>query len=70
VVSPPIYRDTVDTSAALKTLFLERGKKYDEQLAMQPIKYMGTFPPGTHIKLANGEVSLVVRRTANNMFGL
>jgi len=67
MVSPRIYRDTVDTSAALKTLFLERGKEYDEQLAIQLIKYMGIFPPGTYVKLANGEVGIVVRRTANNM---
>jgi len=67
MVSPRIYRDTVDTSAALKTLFLERGKEYDEQLAIQLIKYMGIFPPGTYVKLANGEIGLVVRRTANNM---
>ena len=67
MVSPRIYRDTVDTSTALKTLFLERGKEYDEELAIQLIKYMGIFPPGTYVKLANGEIGLVVRRTANNM---
>ncbi len=67
MVSPRIYRDTVDTSAALKTLFLERGKEYDGQLAIQLIKYMGIFPPGTYVRLANEEIGLVVRRTKNNM---
>lgn len=67
MVSPRIYRDTVDSSAALKQLFLERGKEYDEELAVLLIKYMGIFPPGTYVKLANDEIALVVRRTANNM---
>ncbi len=67
MVSPRIYRDTVDTSAALKTLFHERGKEYDEQLAIQLIKYMGIFPPGTYVRLTNDEIGLVVRRTKNNM---
>lgn len=67
MVSPRIYRDSVDSSAALKQLFLERGKEYDEQLAVLLIKYMGIFPPGTYVRLANDEIALVVRRTANNM---
>ena len=67
MISPRAYKDSMEASAALKTLFLERGKAYDETLAVLLIKYMGVFPPGAFVKLNNGEVAVVVRRTDNNM---
>lgn len=67
MISPRAYRESMEASTALKTLFLERGKAYDETLAVLLIKYMGVFPPGVFVKLNNGEVAVVVRRTANNM---
>jgi len=67
MISPRSYKESMEASTALKTLFLERGKTYDETLSVLLIKYMGVFPPGAFVKLANGEVAVVVRRTGNNM---
>lgn len=45
MISPRSYKESMEASTALKTLFLERGKAYDETLAVLLIKYMGIFPP-------------------------
>ena len=63
MISPRTYRESMQASNALKTLFLERGKEYDETLAILLIKHMGVYPPGTFAQLANGEIAVVVRRT-------
>lgn len=67
MISPRTYKESMEASTAMKTLFLERGKAYDETLAVVLIKYMGIFPPGAFVKLNNGETAVVVRRTSNNM---
>jgi len=67
MVSPRNYQEQIISSSALKTLFLERGKEYDEKLALLLIKHMGVYPPGTFVELNNGEIAIVVRRTNNNM---
>jgi HD-GYP domain-containing protein (c-di-GMP phosphodiesterase class II) len=67
MISPRSYRETVEASSALKTLFLERGKEYDETLAVMLIKHMGVYPPGSFVQLANGETAVVVRRTEDKM---
>lgn len=67
MISPRTYKESLEASTAMKTLFLERGKAYDETLAVVLIKYMGIFPPGAFVKLSNGEVAVVIRRTSNNM---
>lgn len=67
MISPRSYKESLEASNALKTLFLERGNAYDERLSLLLIKQLGVFPPGAFVKLNNGEVAVVVRRTDNNM---
>ena len=67
MISPRSYRESMQVSNALKTLFLERGKEYDEILAVLLIKHLGVYPPGTFVQLANGETAVVVRRTDDKM---
>ncbi len=63
MISPREYKDSTDASKALQTLFLERGKEYDEKLAIKLIKHIGVYPPGSYVKLANGETAVVVKRS-------
>lgn len=63
MITPREYKDSNDASKALQTLFLERGKEYDETLSVLLIKHMGVYPPGSYVKLANDEIAIVVRRT-------
>lgn len=50
-------RSTLD---ALKTIYRDRDKHFDEQLALEFIQLMGPYPPGTIVELVNGAVGIVL----------
>ncbi len=50
-------RSTLD---ALKEIYRERGKQFDEELALEFIQLMGPYPPGTIVELNNGAVGIVL----------
>jgi len=57
------YRSGIPSHRALRELFLGKGEEYDEHLAVSFIKELGVYPPGTFVRLANGETAVVIRRT-------
>lgn len=67
MISPRAYRETMIAKEALKNFLLSKGQDYDESLSLLLIKYMGVFPPGSFVKLANGDTAVVVRRGADSM---
>jgi HD-GYP domain-containing protein (c-di-GMP phosphodiesterase class II) len=64
-VSGRNYRKGLRPNAALRALFLDQGKKVSEGLIARFIKAVGVFPPGTPVKLENGELAVVVQRGEN-----
>lgn len=67
MISPRSYRESMEASDALKSVFMERGKECDETLAILLIKRMGVFPPGCYVNLKSGEIAIVVQRTEDPM---
>lgn len=65
MVRPRAWREAVHARHALRSLFLERGRLVDEALSARLVREIGVFPPGTPVKLANGEVGVVWRRGGN-----
>ncbi len=65
MIRPRAYRDAQPSRIALRDIFLERGQRIDERLATLFIKELGVYPPGTMVKLANGEIAVAVRRTTD-----
>jgi HD-GYP domain-containing protein (c-di-GMP phosphodiesterase class II) len=59
------YRKGLRPNAALRALFLDQGKKVSEGLIARFIKAVGVFPPGTPVRLENGELAVVVQRGEN-----
>ena len=64
-ISTRNYRRSLRPNAALRALFLDQGRKVRKGLASQFIKAIGVFPPGTPVRLENGEIAVVVRRGEN-----
>ncbi len=62
MVLPRKYRDGFYVKKALQDIFLLRGKAVDETVAQLLIKEIGIYPPGTFVRLANGETAIVLRR--------
>jgi len=61
-VSERKYRKSQLPSTALREIFLERGKSVDPMLAAYFIKVLGIYPPGTLVRLNNGEIGVVSRK--------
>lgn len=54
------YDRSCSTLDALKTIYRDRDKHFDEQLALEFIQLMGPYPPGTIVELVNGAVGIVL----------
>lgn len=61
-VSNRKYRKTLLPSAALRDVLVSNGKPVDPVLAAYFIKELGTYPPGTFVRLQNGETAVVTNR--------
>jgi len=60
------YDSAKTSTQALKVIYAERGKQFDEGLALQFIQTIGLYPAGNLVELYNGEVGIVIE--ANQRF--
>jgi len=68
MISSREYREAKSSCEALKGFFEKKCSQCDEILTLTFIKEMGIWPPGTAVKLANGEVALVIKRNEKSMW--
>ncbi len=61
MISPRGHRKSIVAGDALKGLFLEKGKANDQRLSLILIKILGVFPPGTYVRLINGDIAIVIK---------
>lgn len=54
------YSRAIPTTDALKIIFKDRGTHFDERLALEFIKSVGLYPPGSIVELVNGLVGIVL----------
>jgi putative nucleotidyltransferase with HDIG domain len=55
------YSRAKPSTEALKTIFKDRGTHFDERLALEFIKCVGLYPPGSMVELVNGLVGIVLQ---------
>lgn len=60
-MSPRAKRRVLSANAAAQATYLDEDKKPDEAGAAV-IKATGLYPPGSYVRLANGEIAVVLRR--------
>ena len=66
MITPRAYRPGLTARLAMRDVFLTRGKTVDETLSAQLVKELGIYPPGAFVKLINGEVAIVIRRSVDS----
>lgn len=54
------YAEAIPTTVALKNIYKDRGSHFDEKLALEFIKSIGLYPPGTIVQLHNDLVGIVL----------
>lgn len=62
-ITPRAYRSATNPQVAARDLLQDA--RLDKGLLSVLIKVIGIYPPGTYVKLANGDSGVVVRRGAN-----
>lgn len=58
------YSEGMASTEALKVIFKDRGTHFDERLALEFIKCIGLYPPGTLVELVNGLICIVLETNA------
>lgn len=58
------YAEAIPTTRALKNIYRDRGSHFDEQLALEFIKSVGLYPPGTIVQLRNEQVGIVLETSS------
>ena len=53
------YSPSIPSTEALKNIFKDRGTHFDDRLALEFIKSVGLYPPGTLVELVNGLIAIV-----------
>jgi len=66
MITPRAYRPPLSSRQVLRELFLNKHRDFDEVTQIAFIKELGVYPPGTYVELANGEKSIVVKRSTNS----
>lgn len=59
------YRAAHPANDILRVMFVNKGKEFDESLCLQLIKILSVYPPGSFVRLQNGETGVVVKRATN-----
>lgn len=54
------YSRAIPSTDALKNIYKDRGKHFDDYLALEFIKCVGLYPPGSIVELVNGMVGIVL----------
>lgn len=62
LISKHDKKQPISINDALKGFFLDQGTKYEKKYCLQMVMELTVFPPGSFIKLINGETAIVVRR--------
>ena len=57
------YRPALSASIAVREIFDGRGKYFEEHLGERFVELLGLYPPGSVIRLHNGEICIVVKRS-------
>lgn len=63
-LSPRVGRLSMPPNAAMQACYFDE-KQHVDQAGAALIKAVGVYSPGVYVRLANGEIAIVIRRSAN-----
>lgn len=66
MTSNRLFAKQKSSTAALKILYEQRGKQFDQDLVVKFIECVGLYPPGCIVEMTSGEVGVVIASDAAN----
>ncbi|MBC7682327.1 MAG: phosphohydrolase [Ferruginibacter sp.] len=64
-LSPRVSRMSMPPNAAMQACYFDE-RQHVDQAGAALIKAVGVYSPGVYVRLANGEIAMVIRRSANS----
>ncbi len=61
-----VYDSAKSSKQALDILYKCRGKQFDDELALEFIRFSGIYPPGSLVELSTGEIALILESYPEN----
>lgn len=61
-----VYASAKSSKQALDILYKCRGKQFDDELALEFIRFSGIYPPGSLVELSSGEIALILESYPEN----
>ncbi|MDX1634634.1 MAG: HD-GYP domain-containing protein [Marinobacter sp.] len=61
-----VYDKAKSSKQALDIIYKCRGKQFDDDLALEFIRFCGIYPPGSLVELSSGEIALVLESYPQN----
>ena len=65
-ISKRLYKAGIDGHLGLMDLIKEAGKRYDEKAIAALVYTLSLYPIGTHVRMSNGAIGLVVNANAED----
>lgn len=66
ITSSRVYDKGRASMKALQIIHANKGSQFDEKLALEFIRMVGIYPPGSIVEMENGEIGIVVANTKDN----
>ena len=66
ITSNRVYDNARSSMDALDIIYKNKGRQFDEELALEFIKCIGVYPPGSIVELNSGEVAIVIATNDEN----
>jgi putative nucleotidyltransferase with HDIG domain len=66
ITSARVYDAGRSSMEALDIIYKNRNRQFDEHLALEFIKFIGIYPPGSIVQMTNGEVGIVLASNKSN----
>jgi HD-GYP domain-containing protein (c-di-GMP phosphodiesterase class II) len=61
-ISKRTYREALPPDAAMREIYIKGGERIETDLIKMCVKLIGIYPPGTFVRLMNGEIAVVTHR--------
>ncbi|WP_144392036.1 HD-GYP domain-containing protein [Pleionea sediminis] len=60
ITSSRIYDSARSSMNALDIIYKNRNLQFNEQLALEFVRFIGVYPPGSIVEMSNGEIGIVI----------
>lgn len=66
ITSSRVYDNARSSMNALDIIYKNRNLQFNEELALEFVKFIGVYPPGAIVEMSNGEIGIIISSNKEN----